>query len=141
MPLTWVRAHEQNALMRNFSPEYKVHADSLAEIREGFDDAVKSLARGAIRWGRVRIKKVQVLNALLLWFLKQPDALQREIIGETMPLLRKHVESTEPLPIELVPARVGRRRASHPLHQSVIDSTPVSNDGVTDDHGAPKRRR
>lgn len=140
MLLTRVASRCHACGMRPFNPEYKVHADSLVEIREAFDDAVKILARGAIRWGRVRIKKVQVLNALILWFLRQPEAVQRDIIGEAMPVLRKHAEAASPQPIEpaSVPAAVGRKRGFAAGH-TVVDSDSHRENRIAGDTRLPKR--
>ena len=143
MLLTRVRSWCQSADMktkRPFDADYKVHADSLIEIREGFDDAVKILSRGTIRWGRVRIKKVQVLNALILWFLRQPLSLQREIIGETMPLLRQMAESADPLPItpSIAPA-VGSETKLAAGHTSVNRDSKSKN-RISGDTSLPKRR-
>jgi len=140
MLLQDVKTGCNNPVMKNFNPEYKVHADSLIEIREGFDDAVKTLARTTIKWGRVRIKKVQVLNALLLWFLRQPDSVQAEIIGETMPMLRRHFLEG-PLPIDRsVPPAVGRKKGYAGGH-SMVDSDSQGQNRITGDTRLPKRAR
>lgn len=86
--------------MRNFTNDEKVYADSLLEIREAFDDSVTRIARTAIRWGKLKVKKVQVLNALVLWFLGQSHETQQRIISEALPRLRQHHESETPLSIQ-----------------------------------------
>ncbi len=141
MPLTQVASWRHTRSMKTFSPDHKIHADSLIEIREGFDDAVKTLARGAIRWGTVRIKKVQVLNALVLWFLRQPLDAQKQIIGETMPILRDHFDHGPKPIVPLIAPDVGCKRAAYAVNQAVVDSDALGDNRVSGDHGAPKRRR
>lgn len=141
MLLTQVRASRQTPLMRNFSPDHKIHADSLIEIREGFDDVIKTLARGTIRWGTVRIKKVQVLNALILWFLRQSPETQRAIIGETMPMLRKHSESEERIEITSIPRTSEFGFGLNRPNRLGSPNGGSDDDISADDLPAPRRRR
>ncbi len=86
--------------MPNFNKDHRVYTDSLIQIAEGIDDIVLRLSRGPIRFGHLALNKARVLNALYLWFLRQPSEVQDRIMGETMPILKKHYDAEERLFIE-----------------------------------------
>ena len=125
--------------MRKFTERYKLTAHSLKEIREGLKAIVKRLADQDVKCDGHVIAQANVINLAALYLIKHVD--QDQIVIDLIPELERHKASAEPLPIQLLPARPGRKRAAYPVNQSVVDSDALSNDRIPRNHSAPKRGR
>jgi hypothetical protein len=130
---------EMKKQARPFTDEFKIYCGSLEEIRDALDDSVTTIARTKIRFGRLKLKRVQVLSALVLWFVRQTKDIQAQIMRETMPVLLKHADSPIKLDIEpsvdsaigwaIAHGRKGRHRATL-LDSDSLDEAGSGNRGV-----------
>ncbi len=79
--------------MRNFTKSHKLQADSLVEIKRGLIRASESLTDSGARYNTRPIKPGNLLNALVVWFLRQSPADQSRIAREGLASLQQIQDS------------------------------------------------
>ncbi len=130
--------------MPKFHKDYRVYTDSLIQIAEGINDLVNRLEKSKIRFGPKRkLNKARTLNGLYIWFLRQNDVEQDQIIKSVMPILYQHHEAKERLEIGRgsVPLRIGRKRDAYSASQSIVDGAAQPDDKTIGSDRTPQRRR
>ncbi len=129
-----------SAGMRKFTERYKLTALSLVEIRRGLKVVTDRLVDRDVQFDGHIIAHANVLNAVALWFLKQPVTDQDRIVLETLPDLLEHKKSATPLAIEPSVSTAGKRRTYRAGHK-VIQDDAQSENRIAGDVNLPKRGR
>lgn len=82
---------------REVDYKFRVHADSIFEIKRGLDDEAKRLKDDRLKQGYM-VWPANLLNYLLCYYLGLSDAEKRRIAEEGMREFQRHLASDEPIP-------------------------------------------
>lgn len=86
-------------VMRKLAKEYRLQADSIGEITDAFDAAVKKLVRThGLTFGarNFKLRPGPLLNALILWFVELPEEQRRKLAVDSVARLERFLaESVE----------------------------------------------
>lgn len=99
--LTTLRKRGKIRRMRKPHVDYRVAADSLPEISHGLKDVTTRLERAGMQGPFKALNEGNTINALLCWWLAQPDDGQAMCIQEGLKILNRAIDSESPIEIRM----------------------------------------
>jgi hypothetical protein len=114
------------ARMRPFNKNIRIYADSLTEIKRGLARAAERVTDEGERYAGHVVKPGNLLNALVVWFLKLPPDEQGRIAREGLASLQA-VQDSDPAPIvpsvaSSAPRELGTARGGHRIKRPGVES-------------------